>query len=340
MIIRTEGYARIGFMGNPSDGYFGKTIACAIKNFSAQVTLWESPTLQIIRHPVQDSAEFPSLKELEEIATRDGYYGGRRLIHASCKKFHQYCRNHNIELQDKNFTVSYETNIPRQVGLGGSSAIITAVLKALMQFYELTDADIPKPIQANLILSVETEELEINAGLQDRVIQVYGGTVFMDFSKDLIDKQGHGNYEYLDSSSIPPVFLAYVNEPTYSGKIHSDVKYRYEQNEPAVVDAMKTFGEYASECQEALARHDCDRVGELMNQNFDLRRKIFGDGVIGEKNLEMIQIARDLGCSAKFPGSGGAVIGIHRDWEELRQLAKVYRERGFEFLKVTIDPGY
>ena len=232
---------------------------------------------------------------------------GRRLIHASCKKFHQYCRNHNIELQDKNFTVSYETNIPRQVGLGGSSAIITAVLKALMQFYELTDADIPKPIQANLILSVETEELEINAGLQDRVIQVYGGTVFMDFSKDLIDKQGYGNYEYLDSSSIPPVFLAYVNEPTYSGKIHSDVKYRYEQNEPAVVDAMKTFGEYASECQEALARHD--RVGELMNQNFDLRRKIFGDGVIGEKNLEMIQIARDLGCSAKFPGSGGAVIG-------------------------------
>ena len=339
MIIQTKGYARVGFMGNPSDGYFGKTISCAITNFNAEVTLWESPTLQIILHPVSDLTEFSSLKALEEIAARDGYYGGRRLIHASCKKFHEYCRNHNIELQDKNFTVSYETNIPRQVGLGGSSAIITAMFKALMQFYELTDADIPKPIQPNLILNVETEELEINAGLQDRVIQVYEGTVFMDFSKDLMEKQGYGNYEYLDSSLMPPLFLAYVNQPTYSGKIHSDVRHRYEQNDSEVVSAMQTFGEYASECKDALIRRDYDCVDELMNQNFQLRRQIFGDAVIGEQNLEMIEIARDRGYPAKFSGSGGAIVGMYRNRESLTQLARVYRERGIGFVKVTTDSG-
>jgi glucuronokinase len=327
-------------MGNPSDGYFGKTISCAITNFCAEVTLWESPTLRILPNPVHDPTEFSSLKVLDEVATRDGYYGGLRLILASSKKFNEYCHHHNIEPEAKNFTISYETNIPRQVGLGGSSAIITAVIKALMQFYGLTDADIPKPIQPNLIRSVETEELEINAGLQDRVIQVYGGTVFMDFSKELMEKQGHGNYEYLDSSLMPPLFLAYVNEPSDSGKIHSDVKYRYQQNDPEVVSAMRTFGEYASECKAALERRDFDRVGELMNKNFDLRRKIFGDRVIGEKNLEMIQIARELGFPAKFSGSGGAIVGIYRTWEELRQLAQVYREHGFEFVKVAIDPGY
>ncbi|MCZ6678419.1 MAG: hypothetical protein O7E52_14365, partial [Candidatus Poribacteria bacterium] len=310
MIIRTQAHARIGFMGNPSDGYFGKTISCAITNFNAEVTLWESPMLQIIRHPVSDSAEFHSLSDLYEIATRDGYYGGRRLISASCKKFYEYCHNQNIELADKNFTVSYDTDIPRQVGLGGSSAIITAVIKALMAFYGLTESDIPKPIQPNLILSVETEELEINAGLQDRVIQVYGGTVFMDFSKELMEKQGHGNYEYLDASLMPPLFLAYVDEPTDSGKIHSDVRYRYEQNDPEVVGAMQTFGGYASECKTALVQSDYDRISALIEENFNLRRKIFGDPVIGEKNLEMIEIARGLGCPAKFSGSGGAIVGM------------------------------
>lgn len=38
------------------------------------------------------------------------------------------------------------------------------------------------------ILNVEKKELGIAAGLQDRVIQVYGGVVFMDFSNNDPDK--------------------------------------------------------------------------------------------------------------------------------------------------------
>ena len=45
-------------------------------------------------------------------------------------------------MPSRNFTITYETDIPRQVGLGGSSAIIAAAVKCLMNFYELTDADI------------------------------------------------------------------------------------------------------------------------------------------------------------------------------------------------------
>ena len=42
MIIESRGYARAGLIGNPSDGYFGKTIAVIIKNFHAEITLFES----------------------------------------------------------------------------------------------------------------------------------------------------------------------------------------------------------------------------------------------------------------------------------------------------------
>lgn len=36
---------RVGLMGNPSDGFNGKTIAMSISNFWAEVTLVESQTL-------------------------------------------------------------------------------------------------------------------------------------------------------------------------------------------------------------------------------------------------------------------------------------------------------
>jgi glucuronokinase len=43
-----------------------------------------------------------------------------------------------------------------------------------VEFYGLTAGDLPKEMVPSLVLSVETEELFINAGLQDRVIQVRG----------------------------------------------------------------------------------------------------------------------------------------------------------------------
>jgi len=48
MIVRTRAYSRAGLAGNPSDGYFGKTLSVIIKNFFAEVTLYETPELEII----------------------------------------------------------------------------------------------------------------------------------------------------------------------------------------------------------------------------------------------------------------------------------------------------
>ncbi len=45
---------------------------------------------------------------------------------ATCKRFHEYCKEHSIQLEAKGFRLSYDTHIPRQAGLSGSSAIVCA----------------------------------------------------------------------------------------------------------------------------------------------------------------------------------------------------------------------
>ena len=336
-MIEKRTYARIGLMGNPSDIFYGKTISSCITNFHARVRLTESQQLKIEPHRVFDPTEFSSLKELEVTSKRDGYYGGIRLIYAACKRFSEYCRENNIILEDRNYTIRYDTNIPRQVGLGGSSAIIVSLLKALMEFYGLTDGDIPLEVQPSLVLSVETDELGINAGLQDRVIKVYGGTVFMDFDRSIMDRLGHGIYERMDSSLLPNLFLAYMKgSGKESGRMHNQVRFRFSQGDREIIDAMATFAGYAVEAKQALEEGDHKRFAELMDMNFDLRRKIYTDDAIGEKSLQMIEIARSHGAPAKFPGSGGAVIGIYEDEEQYRRLKAAYLSRGFRFTRA--DP--
>ncbi|HYX08535.1 MAG TPA: hypothetical protein VE912_17525, partial [Bacteroidales bacterium] len=134
MIIHTKSYPRAALIGNPSDGYFGKTIAFVFSNFSADVVLYQTPELEI--YPAElDTTVFTSITSLVEDVRLNGYYGGFRLLKAAIKRFYEYCVMNNIELDKRNFTIRYSSDIPIRLGLAGSSAIITACMKALMIFY-------------------------------------------------------------------------------------------------------------------------------------------------------------------------------------------------------------
>src|SRR6266550_2603938 len=129
MSIVTHAYARAGLVGNPSDGYFGKTISFIIRNYKATVHLWESPHFEIV--PTHgDLARFDSVNAFLRDQRLHGYYGGMRLIKASIKKFHEYFHKQGRDLPDQSFTVNFATDIPRLVGLSGSSAIIVAMFRA------------------------------------------------------------------------------------------------------------------------------------------------------------------------------------------------------------------
>ena len=59
-------------MGNPSDGFYGKTIAMTIANFWAEVTITESEKLTLVPHPLNDPTEFGSLGDLCGTSRREG----------------------------------------------------------------------------------------------------------------------------------------------------------------------------------------------------------------------------------------------------------------------------
>ena len=330
MIITQHAYARAGLVGNPSDGYFGKTISFIIRNFRATVRLWESPQFEIV--PTHgDLASFPNVSEFLHDQKLKGYYGGLRLIKASIKRFHDHCVQHGRELDNRNFTVAYESDIPRLVGLSGSSAIVVATVRALMQFY---DVRIEKHLLPALALAVEKEELGIACGLQDRVIQNYEGIVYMDFDKALLESRGYGNYEQLTPPHMPPIYVAYdPARAEVSDVPHRNLRDLFNRGDRAVVDAMKKYRELTDRGRDALMSSDWKTLSEVVNANFDLRQTIMN---IAPENVRMVQVARSTGASAKFAGSGGAICGLYRDGRQYQQLVDALAEINCTVLRPLI----
>jgi glucuronokinase len=336
LLVRKRAYARAGLVGNPSDGYHGKTISLIVRNFRAEVTLYEWDQVEIVSSQ-EDRSRFRSVQELVNDVHLHGYYGGIRLVKATIKKFVEYCAQQGTPLHDRSFSVRYESGIPRQVGLAGSSAIIVATLRCLMEFYGV---GIPERVQPSLVLSVETDELGIAAGLQDRVIQVYEGLVSMDFAHDKmesIDGLACGVYEPLDPALLPPLYVAYndsVSEPTEV--IHNNLRERFKRGEPAVVEAMARLAELTVEARTAIVARDVEGLGRSINRNFDLRQSICR---LAKPHVEMVECARAVGASASFTGSGGAIVGTCRDEAALERLRAALEPLRCRVIRPRILPG-
>jgi len=335
LIIKRRAYARAGLLGNPSDGYNGRTISAIVRNYFAEVILYEWEDVEIVLSE-HDKSRFGSIYELAEDVVQHGYYGGIRLIKATIKRFVNYCTTRDIKLHERNFSVRYESNIPRQVGLAGSSAIIVATLRALCDYY---DVHIPPNVGASLVLSVESGELGIAAGLQDRVIQMYEGVVYMDFARDrmhTVDDFVCGEYEPLPPESLPPVYLAFAHQAGQPTEVfHNDLRNRFQLGEAEVVEAMQKFASFAADGRDAIRNGDAAEFSRLVDANFDLRQSLCQ---LPRQHVEMIQAARAAGASAKFAGSGGAIIGVYPDQAAFDRLKHNLMAAGCIVLKPQITP--
>jgi glucuronokinase len=264
---------------------------------------------------IVEEAAFDNLLHLHRHSCLLGYTSGLRLVQATCKVFCQLAVIGGVSdttLRSRGGILKFHTTIPRMVGLSGSSAIITATFRALMKLYELSldDLHIAREEFPAVLLSIEQEELGIKAGLQDRVIQAYGGLVHMDFTRSKAD---HNIYTPLPPSLLPPLYLLYNTDAGGdSGSVHSTVRQRYDAGDDTVVAGMQQISTLADMAVTCLRERHYSQLADCMEANFANRRQLYGDEVVGAKNIAAAQLAQSLGFAVKFTGSGGSFICLHR----------------------------
>ena len=137
--------------------------------------------------------EYKSLADLAENQPDLSEDGISRLVLGALIHFQEDCVASGLAIEASGFKLELDTDIPRQVGLAGSSAAITAVIRSLLTHHGLGTA-LPPHAVADMVLKVETDRLNIHGGLQDRLPQAYNRMLHMDFREELMVGRGWGAY--------------------------------------------------------------------------------------------------------------------------------------------------
>jgi glucuronokinase len=144
-------------------------------------------------------------------------------------------------------------------------------------------------------------------------------------------------YERLDPALLPPLYISYHNalsEPTET--FHNDIRGRYDCGEPLVVNAMQQFADLTVRGRDALVGRDTDKLSKLIDENFDTRRSIYK---LPAWQVKMVETARACGASAKFAGSGGAIVGIYRDEAMFNEISDHMAQIGSKTIKPIVTGG-
>jgi hypothetical protein len=79
-----------------------------------------------------------------------------------------------------------------------------------------------------------------------------------------------------------------------------------------------------------------------MELNFAGRRRMYGDGPVGALNIRMVEVAASFGLSAKFTGSGGALVCLRKDgmgWlteQKEMEATATFAVHGFKLERVVV----
>src|SRR5690606_26726950 len=152
--------------------------------------------------------------------------------------------------------------------------------------------------------------------------------------RELMQSRGYGRYEPIDPALLPNLYVAYRQDLAAGSEIvHHNIRERWQRGEPEVVQAMHDFAEYAERVRELLLAGRREEIGPWLDRNFDRRRSIYN---IDPRSIDMVERARSVGASAKFAGSGGAIVGTYEDEAMYQRLVKVFEGTSTQVIKPQI----
>ena len=239
--VQARAEARVGLLGNPSDLYGGRGLGFSVEDLGVVVRL--------------SSAEALELPE--------------PIFEACWSLFEPLAVERGPQQAGPPHALEFESNVPFQSGLSGSSALLIAALRAWGEWYGVA---LSATEQAELALRAEVEVLGLRAGPLDRLVQAFGGLVAMDFA----DPFGARAVRPLDAELLPPLLIAWHGQPgENSGDVHAPVFARWEAGDAKIRSVMEQLGDNADAGCAALESGDLATFRACMDRNFDLRASVF-----------------------------------------------------------------
>ncbi len=195
------------------------------------------------------------------------------------------------------------TNVPKGSGLGTSSILSAATVKAVFEFTgkDYTDDDL-----YSHVLAME-QIMSTGGGWQDQVGGVTNGIKYITSEKGINQVINVEKVQLSESAKAElneRFCLIYTGQRRLARNLLRDVVGRYVGNEPESIFAHKEIQIVADKMRAALENSDIDEFAHLLSYHWDLSKKI--DAGTTNTLLEQILITVDDLIEGKFvSGAGG-----------------------------------
>lgn len=302
---------RCGIIGNPTDMYGGSVLSCAI-GLRATVTLTPAPAMLL-----ETGGKTCVIEKEADLHPQDDLFDLPRAVLDYMHLPSLHCR------------IRYESTIPLRSGLAGSTALVVALLQAILTWqgerlnrYQL----------AERARYVELNYLKVVCGYQDAYMTTFGGLNYMDFRGKQFYRQAEAELfatvEPL-GKVVPdlPFILAHTGIQHSSGMVHRPLRERWLEGETAVVAGYKRIAALARLGKKVLLLGDWPLLGQLMNENHAIQRDLGGSGEANERLITAALSAGALGAKLAGAGHGGTIIVLW-PWPDKTPLEEALRPAG------------
>jgi len=299
MIIRSKAPLRLGLAGGGSDvspycDIYGGYILNATINLYVHCTIIErdDDIIKFEALDIEQSKEYSSATKLPFDNTLDLHKG-------------VYNRIINDFFPDRklSFTLFTYSDAPPGSGLGSSSTMVVAIVKAFVEWLNLPlgEYDI-----ACLAYDIERNDLKLSGGKQDQYAATFGGFNFMEFFKDnrtIVNPLRVKQWiiDELEESLI----LYYVGVSRSSAQIIDEQKRNTSSGNQVAIEAMHRIKQSAAEMKEAILKGDIIKFAEILGRAWEDKKKM-ANSITNSFIDNIFDVALKAGTiTGKVSGAGG-----------------------------------
>jgi len=298
MIIRSKAPLRLGLAGGGSDvspysDMYGGLILNATINLYAYCTIEETDgdTIQIDAFDADYHASLP-LKDSMELD------GQAMLLKGT---YNRLMRDFRLPLQA--FRITTYNDAPAGSGLGTSSTMVVAILKAFVEWRSLPLGDYEI---SRLAYEIERKDLGLSGGKQDQYAAAFGGFNFMEFlQNDMVIVNPLKVKRWIIDELEASIVLYFTGRSRSSAAIIDQQRKNTSSGNTRSIEAMHRIKQSAIDMKLAVLKGDMNAFARILGQAWEDKKKM-ADAITNPIIEEAFQVAIDAGATAgKVSGAGG-----------------------------------